>query len=315
MRVLPESIRPQISLAYLLARATDTIADTDLVPLEDRLTALAHLRQRILGEREIAVNLVGLADQQEDHSERILLERIEEALAVLARFDYSDQQRIREVLDTITSGQELDLKRFHQSSDQKITALKVEADLDDYTYRVAGCVGEFWTKICRSCLFPNTRLDDAKLLANSIRFGKGLQLVNILRDLPKDLQDGRCYLPLERLDAIGLRPEDLLNPDMEYAFRALYHGYLDQAQEHLAAGWAYTNSLPIRFVRLRLACAWPIIIGVRTIQKLRKTNILVAASRVKVSRSEIYSIILQSILRYPFKRAWNRLFAQSNRSN
>ena len=315
MRMLPESIRPQISLAYLLARATDTIADTDLVPMEDRLTALANLQQRILGEREIPVNLVGLANRQTDDAERILLERIEEALSVLTRFAYSDQQRIREVLQTITSGQELDLKRFNNPSSGIITALEKESELDDYTYRVAGCVGEFWTKICRGHLFPTTPLDDARLMANGIRFGKGLQLVNILRDLPTDLKSGRCYLPLERLDAIGLRPNDLANPEMESAFRALYHGYLDQAHEHLSAGWTYTNSLPARFIRLRLACAWPLIIGARTIAKLRKTNILKENTRVKVSRSEIYSIILQSILRYPFKGAWNRLFPQPNRSN
>ena len=31
MRVLPSAIRPQIGLAYLLARTTDTIADTEIV--------------------------------------------------------------------------------------------------------------------------------------------------------------------------------------------------------------------------------------------------------------------------------------------
>ena len=36
-------------LAYLLARTADTIADTQLVPLEQRLEALQALRARILG--------------------------------------------------------------------------------------------------------------------------------------------------------------------------------------------------------------------------------------------------------------------------
>ena len=40
LRVLPAAIRPQIGLAYLLARTTDTIADTELVPVEGRLAAL-----------------------------------------------------------------------------------------------------------------------------------------------------------------------------------------------------------------------------------------------------------------------------------
>src|SRR6266446_1521302 len=46
MRVLPGAIRPQIGLAYLLARTADTIADTELVPLTQRLDALRSLRER-----------------------------------------------------------------------------------------------------------------------------------------------------------------------------------------------------------------------------------------------------------------------------
>ena len=50
LRVLPAPIRGQIGLAYLLARTTDTVADTELLPVEQRLTALQKLRQRILGQ-------------------------------------------------------------------------------------------------------------------------------------------------------------------------------------------------------------------------------------------------------------------------
>src|SRR5436190_24075837 len=49
LRVLPRAIRPQIGLAYLLARTTDTIADTEIVPVTQRLEALQKLRERILG--------------------------------------------------------------------------------------------------------------------------------------------------------------------------------------------------------------------------------------------------------------------------
>src|SRR5438034_5255904 len=49
LRVLPASVRPQIGLAYLLARTTDTIADTELIPVIKRLQALDEFRGRILG--------------------------------------------------------------------------------------------------------------------------------------------------------------------------------------------------------------------------------------------------------------------------
>ncbi len=47
LRILPDAIRPQIGLAYLLARATDTIADTSLVPVDRRLEALRDLKNAI----------------------------------------------------------------------------------------------------------------------------------------------------------------------------------------------------------------------------------------------------------------------------
>ncbi len=308
LRVLPRPVRPQIGLAYLLARATDTVADTELIPVADRIHALQALRERIAGTRLIPVNFGAFAERQSSPGERMLLERVEEALGVFNRFTYSDQQRVREVLSTITSGQELDLRRFHGKPAKGIAALHTEEELDDYTYRVAGCVGEFWTRITRAHLFPVAPLDDAKLLHDGVRFGKGLQLVNILRDLARDLRQGRCYLPEERLRAIGLHPADLLDPVNEPEFRALYHSYLDKAAAHLAAGWEYTNTVPRRFFRVRLACAWPVLIGVKTIEKLRTVNILDPDLRVKTSRAEVRAIIAGSVLRYPWTESWRRLF-------
>src|SRR5438445_13558859 len=104
----------------------------------------------------------------------------------------------------------MDLEYFAGATAAQIVALQTEQELDDYTYRVAGCVGEFWTRICRAHLFPTASLDESLLLANGVRFGKGLQLVNILRDLPVDLRQGRCYLPEVQLRRSGLTPGALL---------------------------------------------------------------------------------------------------------
>ncbi|NJM55112.1 MAG: squalene/phytoene synthase family protein, partial [Verrucomicrobiae bacterium] len=216
------------------------------MPLNERLAALAQLRERILGQRSglldfkaFATNSAGDASDAEAR----LLQRINDAIAVLETFPEADQRDIRDVISTITSGQDLDLKRFGGANAAALTALQTDAELDDYTYRVAGCVGEFWTRICRRNLFPNARIDDAELLRNGIRFGKGLQLVNILRDLPRDLRNGRCYLPRERLARAGLVPEQLLDAGNAPQLKAVYEPLLDLASEHLAAGWCYTNAL------------------------------------------------------------------------
>jgi farnesyl-diphosphate farnesyltransferase len=307
LRVLPGAIRPQIGLAYLLARTTDTITDTELVPLEQRLEALHKLRDRILGSSTAPLNFGELAKQQSLPAERVLLEKGEDSLTLLQKLSPADLKLVRDVLTTIIGGQELDLRRFASASAEQIAALETAAELDDYTYRVAGCVGEFWTKMCRSHLFPNARLDEGKLIADGVRFGKGLQLVNILRDLPADLHKGRCYLPTEKLEAAKLLPETLLSPANERRCLPLFHEYLDKADSHLAAGWTYTNMLPFGQFRVRLACAWPILIGVRTIEKLRAANVIELQQRVKVSREEVRGMVTRSILACPFPKAWRNL--------
>ncbi len=314
LRVLPGTIRPQIGLAYLLARTTDTIADTELVPLEQRLDALHKLRERILGASTAPLNLGELAKQQGLPAERALLEKVEDSLARLQTLSPTDLKLVRDVLTTIMGGQELDLRRFAGASAEEIVALETAAELDDYTYRVAGCVGEFWTKICRTHLFPQARLDDGQLLNDGVRFGKGLQLVNILRDLPADLHKGRCYLPTEKLEATKLLPETLLSPANESRFLPLFHEYLDKAESHLAAGWTYTNTLPFGQYRVRLACAWPILIGVRTLEKLRAANVIELQQRVKVSRAEVNTIVKYSILACPFPKVWRRQFPPARKA-
>jgi farnesyl-diphosphate farnesyltransferase len=304
LRVLPAAVRPQIGLAYLLARTTDTVADTELVSLQGRLEALEALRRRILGETSDALDFGHLTQGCALPAEKVLLERAEEALRLLDQLPDADRRLVREVLRVIMSGQELDLKRFADADEVRMVALESEAELDDYTYRVAGCVGEFWTRICRAHLFPNARLDEDVLLRNSVRFGKGLQWVNILRDIPRDLRKGRCYLPRQSLATAGLSPGDLLSAGNQARFQPLYNQWLAGAEAHLAAGWDYTNALPAGQFRLRLACAWPILIGARTLRLLRHENVLDNTRRVKVSRPEIRALIGRSILLYFWPSAW-----------
>jgi farnesyl-diphosphate farnesyltransferase len=329
LRVLPSSIRPQIALAYLLARTTDTIADTTIVPLERRLNTLHLLTARIQGTSRDPLNLDDFTSQRSDvasspnssardatatalTAERLLLQRVPDALALLDTFTPDDRQRVRNVLSTIVSGQELDLTRFSVGSPDRIVALDTEADLDDYTYRVAGAVGEFWTHTCRAHVFPHAPLNMGVLLQNAVRFGKGLQLVNILRDLPTDLRQGRCYLPANELNQLGIAPQDLLDPRTESTFRPLFNRYLDLADAHLTAARTYVNHVPWRCVRVRLACAWPVLLGAKTLELLRRSPILDLQYRVKVSRRALESLVAMSIVLYPFPGAWRKLLINRN---
>ena len=318
LRVLPHSINEQLSIAYLLARATDTVADTLLVEVGRRLQALLQIRKAIQevcdGRKPLLPDFGELRDAQKAvahagiPAERTLLENLGNILEALRGFCVDDRLRIRNVMDTITHGQEMDLIRFGDAAADRIVALNSEEELDEYTYKVAGCVGEFWTYMCCAHVFPQASLKDEILLANGIRFGKGLQLVNILRDLPDDLRQGRCYIPKDQLTKYGLQPEDLLDAAQISRFRPLYDGYLRKAEDYFASGWQYTTSLPFRQIRVRLACAWPLLIGMETIGELYRGNILDGHYHIRIPQSDTRWLILRSLILYPIPPAWNGLF-------
>jgi farnesyl-diphosphate farnesyltransferase len=306
---LPRRIRPQIGLAYLLARTSDTIADTEVLSVEQRLDTLRAFEQSILGQRNYPLDLSSMAGRQGVPAERVLLERSEDSLGLLHALDPADRQLVQSVLTTIISGQDLDLRRFSGAEERHVIGLNTHEELDDYTYRVAGCVGEFWTRMCRAHLFPQADLAEDGFLTKGIRFGKGLQLVNILRDLPRDLRQGRCYLPGERLKLCGLKPADLLSSSNEARLRPCYDSYLELASGHLAAGWEYTNLIPRKFVRVRLACAWPLLIGRETLKLLKSGKVLDPDQRIKIGRSQVRSIMWRTLACYPFRKSWEGLFA------
>jgi farnesyl-diphosphate farnesyltransferase len=308
LRLLPREVRTQVEVAYLLARATDTIADTEVVPMEERLDALDGLRDRILGCREEAVTFHRLAEEQALPAERALLERMEEVIGLLQTFPCFDRCCVREVLSTIVSGQRLDLVRFGRARSNAVVALSTEEELDDYTFRVAGCVGGFWTRLCRSHLYPGEALDLQRYLDDAVRFGKGLQLVNILRDVPADLRQGRCYLPQDQLADHGLTPKDLGRPEVGLQLAPVYRHHLERAADHLEAGWRYTCTTPRNQHRIRLGCALPLLLGVDTLKLLGKANILDGGHRIKVPRTQVRLWLMRTVFWLPFPRRWENLF-------
>ena len=126
-----------------------------------------------------------------------------------------DRTRIQSVVVTLTRGMEMDLTTFPSEESGRVVALKGPDELDSYTYYVAGCVGEFWTAMTLAHTPPLKHWDAPHMSELGVRFGKALQLTNVLRDVPKDLRNGRCYLPESELVQVGLTPEELLDPSTQ----------------------------------------------------------------------------------------------------
>jgi farnesyl-diphosphate farnesyltransferase len=290
IRVLPGALREPIGLAYLLARATDTIADSSSVPAATRLRHLASLKRMIASaSHDEAANLI-CRDIQPDHpGERELIRNLPGCLGWLGELDPADRKDIIETLEKITRGQSLDIERF--GSRHGIHALRTAAQLDEYTYLVAGCVGEFWTHVCARHVRGYAKRDTEEMTDLGVRFGKGLQLVNILRDLPADLAAGRCYLPEDELKNAGIEPAGLA-ASREKA-RRVVERWLDIAQDHLDHAQVYIEAL--KAGRPRYACVLPWYLGVRTLALLRQTPPLESKERIKVSRSDVRKTMVRAL--------------------
>jgi farnesyl-diphosphate farnesyltransferase len=295
LAVLPRAVRPTIGLAYLLARAADTIADTRLVDRPSRIAHLEALRAALAGGAQPAAGGAAAAAQALP-AERALLERLPECLAAYQALPAADRARVHAVLATIIEGQIQDLRLFPGEDEGKLAALETREDLDRYTYLVAGCVGEFWTEVHAAHRPRLRRWDLPRMRVLGTRFGKGLQLTNVLRDVPRDLRHGRCYLPRQDLARLGLEPRDLLDPARAAEARPLLRELIETALDHYEAGWQYTFAIPRGEARMRLACAWPLLIGLRTLDRLAASpNWLDPAVTIKVPRVHVYGMMARSL--------------------
>jgi farnesyl-diphosphate farnesyltransferase len=296
LRVLPASLRHPFGVTYLVARAADTIADTRALPAAARLAAL-HALRGALGDGARAVPIPGgVPAGGQTADERALLERLPDVLSAYRALAPGDRERATEVLLTLTQAMVEALERFPPEMADRIGALETRADLDRYTHLNAGCVGEFWTDMVIAHRPRCAGWDRSSMRARGARFGQGLQLVNVLRDLPRDLRIGRCYLPRVELAALGLAPPDLLNPAALPRVRPLLDVLIDEALARLDEGRAYTLAVPRREPRLRLASAWPLLIGLGTLARLRRAeNLLDPSVTVKVSRGEVRWLLARSL--------------------
>ncbi|MBI4247317.1 MAG: squalene/phytoene synthase family protein [Candidatus Rokubacteria bacterium] len=298
LAILPRDLREPIGLAYLLARAADTVADTRLVPRAERLRHLDTLRHAYAGDRTHLAPVAEAARPHQAHeAERRLLDRVGEALHRVERLPPADQKPVREVLATLTAGMIFDLTRFPGEDAAGLAALDTLDELDHYVYLVAGCVGPFWTALHVAHRPRLKHWDLERMSAQGIRFGKALQMTNVLRDAPRDLASGRCYLPARELAAAGLAPRDLLDRAAAPRARPVFRRLLALALDHYDVGWRYTLAIPRLEWRMRLACAWPLLIGLRTLGALAAhPDPLGAAAPIKISRGAVRSLLARSIV-------------------
>src|SRR2546430_13281647 len=118
LAVVPSDVRAQVGVAYLLARAADTIADTDLIEHPLRLQYLTRFREWVMDPtrredvlREVQAALLVLLDNprsglQTRLGERTLLTHLMECGHLLRSFAPPDQALISQGVGTLSRSEE-----------------------------------------------------------------------------------------------------------------------------------------------------------------------------------------------------------------
>lgn len=164
-------------------------------------------------------------------------------------------------------------------------------DTLEYCYHVAGVVGLMMAQIMG--------VSDDATLDRACDLGLAFQLTNIARDIVEDASVGRCYLPGDWLDELGIPHDRLAAPEHRPAVAVLAKRLVDMAEPYYESANAGLTALPWRSawavatagcvyreigvkVRERGARAWDTRVSTSKLDKLRL--VLLGAWKASASR-------------------------------
>ncbi|MGL5807909.1 MAG: squalene/phytoene synthase family protein [Xenococcaceae cyanobacterium] len=191
--ILPSGLQEAVASAYLCLRAIDQIEDD---PELDRVTKVKLLRR-------ISLNLQAATENftVKDFATGLQSDRnnLEEVTLRLGEWALLAPESIAPRIWDATAAM-ADRMAYWAENNWRITN---EADLDRYTFSVAGTVGlllsDLWT------WYDGTKTNRL----SAIGFGRGLQSVNILRNRAEDLSRGVDFFPddwgIERMQRYARR--------------------------------------------------------------------------------------------------------------
>jgi farnesyl-diphosphate farnesyltransferase len=283
IRCLSGRMLESVRLAYLLCRAADALEDSWPGPPGEIAARFDALVAAVEGDAAAAARLSEGATRLDGRSDVALLARLPALLHVLASLDEQDAGDIRRCVSTMALG----MKRFATREAERgadVPYIDDDAELHEYCYVVAGCVGEMLTRLLEHGL-PQDRFDVAE----------ALQLTNILLDWPVDLRAGRCHVPATWLARHGLTIRQLLSDsdaarELSLRLAALANDALDRVPDYL-------DTIPTREHRYRLFCLLPALWARASLQlAMRAPDFHFAPHRPRLSRRSVMSEALVGFL-------------------
>ncbi len=289
IRLLPRSLEDPITVGYLLCRIADTVEDDrGLAP--DRKLALLNQFLVCFASIDAAERYAvdaGAAGMSE--ADRELVAGAPLVFRAYRALDPASRGIIAEWVSEMTRGMQEFVRRYPAGI--RIQSL---AEFRRYCYFVAGTVGHLLTDLWHAhSPFVRARTY-AKLLTNCEAFGEALQTVNILKDIPWDIErENAVFIPRELLESAGSGHESLLDPALRLNNRRALETLVALAEADLNEALDYVSEIPAAAMRIRLFCVLPTVFAAATLRELKASDqMLVPGGGVKITRSEVNSLIL-----------------------
>ena len=303
-KILPCDIRPAFYCGYLICRAADTVADTDLIPADKRLQLIKNYPR--MTETQDTALLAAFraaipADIKIHPAEQMLLNNLDICLKAFNALSAAHKQMVLEVAAAVCRAMEGDISYFPAQDSGLIKALPGEAQTIEYCNDMGGKPGIFWAKL----LLAGKQDDD--FINNARNIGRALQITNILRDMAADTAIARCYLPLTDLAAHNLMPQDLLDKKNYKKLRPVINKWINWGALNLSSAPDFLAKIPRYKLGARAAVAWPVLWSLDTFYMLAASeNLLDKTQHVKIPKKTIYLTMLLS----PFFCCSNFIFKQ-----
>ncbi|HEV2106409.1 MAG TPA: squalene/phytoene synthase family protein, partial [Candidatus Eisenbacteria bacterium] len=195
IRLLSGRLLEAVRTAYLLCRAADTLEDSWPGPAAELDGRFAAFLAALAGDAGAADGLAAAAASRPTGAADVeLLASLPVLLRALAALDPADAALVADGVRTLAAG----MRRYAVRAagrDPGTPYLDDDAELGDYCYVVAGCVGEMLTRLAARGLAHDAPAAAARRLALAPAVGEALQLTNIVLDWPADVRRGRCHVP------------------------------------------------------------------------------------------------------------------------
>jgi len=246
--------RNDITIFYAFCRVIDDIADAPDVPSEEKAKQLRAWRAWI---RESGPD--------------------EPSLAGDVRGLYAKYAITPPMLDEIIDGVEMDLGSVRYETWEELRV---------YCYRVASAVGLVSIEIFG--------YRDPACREYAIELGLALQVTNIIRDVGKDLSNGRVYLPREDLARFGYSEQDLNARRHNDAFVRLMEFEAERAEQFFSRA---ATLLPRKDRRAMVAAEIMASVYHALLRRMRADRFRVFDKEYRLSKFEKSSRIAGQLLR------------------